>query len=132
MIKKGSVLNREYILTDWGATALIHRYPEESFGSLHFTAPERLWGQVGYKSDLFSLGIVSFYILTGTVPYDGENGEEYCRNVIEKDGISPSEKIPQIPSGLDKIVRDLIRHSPQARPEPSDISKRIEKLKTYG
>lgn len=128
MEKKGSLLSKSYILTDWGASALIHRYPAKSFGSLHFTAPERLLGEIGIKSDLFSLGIVCFYLLTGSVPYSGETAELYYLTAIERDGVSPSAVEKTINPSLDKIIRDLIRYKPSDRLEPQEVVKKIQKL----
>lgn len=130
MEKRGSVVSKQYVLTDWGAAALIYRYPSESFGSLHFTAPERLLGQIGHKSDLFSLGVTTFYILTGTVPYGGSSGEEYYLQSVAKDEISPAAFIHEVAPPLDKLIRDLIRHHPEDRPEPMEVCKRIDKIRT--
>ena len=129
MEKRGSFITKQYVLTDWGAASLIHRYPEEAFGSLNFTAPERLKGQVGSKSDLFSLGVVVFYILTGKVPYPGAFGEEYYLSAVGRDGACPSDYVTGLSSGLDKVIRDLIRFQPQDRPEPDEVCRRIEKLR---
>lgn len=129
MEKRGSVMRKQYVLTDWGATALLNRYPSEAFGSLHFTAPERLLGQVGSKSDLFSLGVVGFYILTGCVPYHGKTGEEYYMNVANHEGIAPSDLVPGISSALDRIVRDLICWRPEDRLDPEDLVRRMEKIR---
>jgi serine/threonine protein kinase len=125
MEKIGSLVKKHYFLTDWGASALIHRYPANTFGSLHFTAPERLLGEIDPKSDIFSLGVTSFYILTGRVPYGGENGEIYYRNAVERDGISPSEICPGITSSLDKLIRDMIRHNPQHRLDAKELRRKV-------
>ena len=129
MEHKGSLINKSYLLTDWGASALIHQYPETAFGSLHFLAPERLLGTISNKSDLFSLGVTCFYILTGMVPYTGENGELYYLNILERDGIAPSAIVADIGAALDKIVRDLIRKRPEDRPSPQELCKRMTKIK---
>lgn len=128
METKGSLLHKKYVLTDWGASALIHRYPSKTFGSLHFTAPERLLGEVGIKSDIFSLGVVCFYLLTGTVPYSGETAELYYLSVLERDGISPSAIEKNISSVLDKTLRDMIRHKASDRIETKEVIRRIQKL----
>ncbi len=128
MEQRGIKIQQHYMLTDWGASALIYRYPETAFGSLHFSAPERLLGTAGIKSDLFSLGITVFYIITGMVPYTGESGELYYLSTVERDGIVPSTLAKPINSNLDKLVSDLIRHSQANRPEPEDVVRRAEKL----
>jgi serine/threonine protein kinase len=130
MEKPGSILRRKYVLVDWGASSLIHRYPEDSFGSLHFTAPERLNGEVGVKSDLFSLGVTCYYILLGKIPFPGSTGELYHLSVLERDGISPSEAGISILPALDKLIRDLIRHNPKDRPNPADVCKRVARIRS--
>jgi serine/threonine-protein kinase len=129
MEKRGSLVHKQYVLADWGATALLNRYPAEAFGSLHFTAPERLLGQVGSKSDLFSLGVTCFYILTGNVPYHGKTGEEYYMDVASREGLAPSDITSGISSNIDRLVRDLICWRPEDRPEPEDVVRRMEKIR---
>ena len=45
-------------------------------GSLFYAAPEVLEGNYGIQSDMWSLGIVAFSLITGRFPYDGETPEE--------------------------------------------------------
>lgn len=128
MENRGSIVDKTYYLTDWGATAMIHRYPEQTFGSLHFTAPERLLGNIGIKSDLFSLGVTAFYILTGTIPYPGTTGELYYLSVSKNDTIAPSDLEKDVNPNLDKLIKDLIRFKEVDRPQPEDLCKRIDKI----
>ncbi len=129
MEKRGSIIKKQCILIDWGASALMYRYPEKSFGSLHFTAPERLFGEVCIKSDLFSLGIVCFYILTGLVPYTGENGELYYSSTIQNDGVAPSWFVSEINHNLDKLIQDMIRCLPEDRPDSDEVARRAQRIK---
>lgn len=131
MEKRGSMVKKQYVLTDWGASSLIHRYPEKAFGSLHFTAPERLMGEIGVRSDLFSLGVTCFYIMTGRVPYIGNNGEEYYASTLERDGISVSSFIKEITPAFDKLIRDLIRREPYMRPDPATLGARLDRIRLY-
>jgi serine/threonine-protein kinase len=128
MENRGSIVNKFYYLTDWGATALIHNYPEQTFGSLHFTAPERLLGNIGIKSDLFSIGVTTFYIITGKIPYSGTNGELYYLSASKNDEISPSVFENRINPSLDKLIKDLIRFKEENRPEPEELCKRVDKI----
>ncbi len=128
ILASGSLIKKNYLLTDWGATALIHEYPDSTFGTLQFTAPERLFGEVSIKSDLFSLGVTIFYILTGKVPYQGKNGEEYYTSIIMEDNMSPCIFEKKTISSLDRLIRELIQKKPENRPGAPEAYKRIEKI----
>lgn len=129
MEKRGSMVRKQYVLTDWGASFLLHNFPEKAFGSLHFTAPERLMNKITIQSDVFSLGVTCFYILTGRVPYVGNDGKEYYCNTIECDGFRVSALVKEVNPNLDKLIRDMIRHHPNLRPEPADLLPRLERIK---
>lgn len=122
-------LEKKYILTDFGASFSLTNPPVSSFGSLHFTAPERLLDRPHITSDLFSLGVLCFYIVTGFVPFTGKDTDSYYMNVLERDEISPIAYVPEIQFSLQKIIQDMIRFKPENRPAPIDLLKRIQKMK---
>ncbi|BBM85676.1 protein kinase domain-containing protein [Candidatus Uabimicrobium amorphum] len=129
MESRGSLINKKYLLTDWGATVLVNEVAEESFGSLHFVAPERFVDSAETKSDLYSLGAVAFYILTGTIPYPGNSGEEYYLNTAIYDGVSPADIEKDILPSLARLIAKLVRKEPKDRPLPEEVLRKIQKIK---
>jgi serine/threonine protein kinase len=60
-------------------------------GTIYYTAPEILMGQpAGIASDIYSMGIVFFEILTGQIPFDGNYAEEVAIAQIKKHFPEPS------------------------------------------
>lgn len=119
-----SHLEKHYILTDFGATYHLQSPPIKTYGSLHFTAPERFLGKPHITSDVFSLGSLCYYILTGTTPYFGKDSKEYCLNALERDEISPMSQIPEINPTLNKQIQEMIRYKPENRPDPREFPKK--------
>ena len=74
-------------------------------GSVHYFSPEQARGKyVDEKSDVYSLGIVLYEMLTGEVPFDGENPVEVALMHINEDIKPPSEVIENVPPALEKII----------------------------
>lgn len=85
-------------------------------GTVYYCAPEILMGQMaGVGSDIYSMGIIFFEILTGTVPFDGDGAEEIALAQIKKHFTEPSKLLPSIPKTLDKIVVKACRKRPEER-----------------
>lgn len=74
-------------------------------GSVHYFSPEQARGKyVDEKSDVYSLGIVLYEMLTGEVPFDGDNPVEIALMHINEDIKPPSQIIDNVPPALEKII----------------------------
>lgn len=74
-------------------------------GSVHYFSPEQARGKyVDEKSDVYSLGIVLYEMLTGEVPFDGDNPVEIALRHINEDIKPPSQIIDNVPPALEKII----------------------------
>ncbi len=74
-------------------------------GSVHYFSPEQArGGYVDEKSDIYSLGIVMYEMLTGNVPFDGDNPVNIALMHINGEMIPPSELVDGIPPALEHIV----------------------------
>ena len=85
-------------------------------GSVHYTSPEQARG--GYsdeKSDIYSLGITMFEMLTGRVPFNGETTVAIAIKHIQEEMPSPKEFVPEIPSSVASIVLKCCQKSPDRR-----------------
>lgn len=85
-------------------------------GSVHYTSPEQARG--GYsdeKSDIYSLGVTIYEMLTGRVPFDGDTTVAIAIKHIQEDMVSPREYVPEIPISIEKIVMKCCQKSPQRR-----------------
>lgn len=78
---------------------------DQVMGSVHYFSPEQARGKyVDEKSDVYSLGIVLYEMLTGEVPFDGDNPVEIALMHINEDIKAPSKVVDNVPPALEKII----------------------------
>ncbi|MDD5922518.1 MAG: Stk1 family PASTA domain-containing Ser/Thr kinase [Eubacteriales bacterium] len=74
-------------------------------GSVHYFSPEQARGSyVDELSDIYSLGIIMYEMLTGKVPFDGDNPVQIALMHINNDITPPSQLVSGIPPSVEKIV----------------------------
>ena len=74
-------------------------------GSVHYFSPEQArGGYVDEKSDIYSLGIVMYEMLTGQVPFDGDNPVNIALQHINGEMTPPSKLVPGVPPALEHII----------------------------
>jgi serine/threonine protein kinase len=74
-------------------------------GTPAYLAPEQIMGEPhSTRSDLFSLGIVLYQMLTGVPAFDGSSVAAVCAQILTSDPVPPSKRNPALPAGLDHIV----------------------------
>ncbi|MCR4601299.1 MAG: Stk1 family PASTA domain-containing Ser/Thr kinase [Clostridia bacterium] len=90
-------------------------------GSVHYLSPEQARGDnVDARSDLYSLGIVMYEMLTGRVPFDGENAVSVAMMHMNQDVPAPSLSNPGLSSVMDAVVLKLTRRDPGQRFQTAD------------
>ena len=105
-------------VTDFGIAkaATSNTITSNVMGSVHYTSPEQARG--GYsdeKSDIYSLGITIFEMLTGRVPFNGETTVAIAIKHIQEEMPSPKEFVPEIPASVEGIVLKCCQKSPDRR-----------------
>jgi len=105
-------------VTDFGIAkaATSNTITSNVMGSVHYTSPEQARG--GYsdeKSDIYSLGITMFEMLTGRVPFNGETTVAIAIKHIQEELPSPREFVPEIPNSVEGIVLKCCQKSPDRR-----------------
>lgn len=117
-------------VTDFGIAkaATSNTITSNVMGSVHYTSPEQARG--GYsdeKSDIYSMGITLFEMLTGRVPFNGETTVAIAIKHIQEEMPSPREFVPEIPVCVEQIVLKCTQKSPDRRYHT--MSALIEDLK---
>jgi len=85
-------------------------------GSVHYFSPEQAKaGQVGSKSDLYSLGVVLYEMVTGQVPFDGESPIAIALKHLQEEPIPPSKINSQVNSCLEEVILKLLAKDPNIR-----------------
>jgi serine/threonine protein kinase len=88
----------------------------EFLGTPSYMAPERFSGRVaGGRSDLFSMGVVIYLLLTGRKPFEGANVSQTIYRVLHEEPAAPSSLRTGIPPGWDRILSKLLAKAPEAR-----------------
>ena len=101
--KEGKVKVTDFGIAKVASSATINT--SASMGSVHYISPEQARG--GYsdeRSDIYSLGITIFEMLTGTVPFDGDSAVAVAVQHIQDSIPAPSQLVEGIPISVDKIV----------------------------
>ena len=96
-------------VADFGIAALENEVEEkpdgQAIGSIHYIAPEQARGESpDARSDIYSLGILMYEMLTGNVPYSGDTLGEVAIKHMQSAPVSPREVNPEISEELERIT----------------------------
>ena len=131
------------LVTDWGDVKVadfgIARAASSStatetgwiMGTAHYVSPEQVVGEpVSPRSDLYSLGIVLYEMLTGELPYDAESPIGIAMQHVEGRLRPPREVDPSIPEGINAITVRLLAKDPKDRyPNATSLLEDLDRVK---
>ena len=87
-----------------------------SIGSVHYFSPEHArGGNTDAKSDIYSLGVVMYEMLTGRVPFDADTPVSVALMQVQDDPIEPKKLNPQIPISVNNIILKAMQKEPEDR-----------------
>lgn len=122
-------------ITDFGIAKMISNqtmvYSSAVMGSVHYISPEQANGeQITACSDLYSLGVVLFEMLTGKVPYNGNTAVSVAMMHAEKPIPKLSDYMEEVPEGLQEIINKALAKKPVNRyQQAEDLRKDLMNLK---
>ncbi len=89
---------------------------EQAIGSVHYIAPEQAKGDItDGRTDIYSLGVMMYEMLTGKLPYDGDNAVSVALMHLQLTPDAPCEINPDIPEGLEEITLKAMQKQPKDR-----------------
>lgn len=136
-IKPGNILldaNGNATVTDFGIALVTSRPAREllaTTGTPLYMSPEQSLGeQVDGRSDVYALGVVLYEMLTGTCPFSGRNATEVIAKHISAPIPKVSEREPQMPVALVRLVDRMLSKEPAGRPTAAELVKELTAAST--
>ena len=107
-------------VTDFGIAKLPNAetatMTDKAIGTVYYISPEQASGkQIDSRSDIYSLGIVMYEMLTGKLPFNGDTPVSVALMQINSEYIAPRQINPSIPVGIEQIISVAMRKKPEDR-----------------
>lgn len=121
-------------VTDFGIARAVSTstmtYSGSVMGSVHYFSPEQAKGTViTTKSDVYSLGVVLYEMLTGKLPFNGETSVSIALKHLQEEPVPIRQLNPSIPPVLEAIVQKAMSKDPADRPSSTELYTDLNQAK---
>lgn len=120
-IKPANILfdhDNNLYLTDFGIVSWLGEkpgYDGHMLGTPHFVAPEIFDGYVDVRSEVYSVGIILYQMLTGYLPFDGASDQMICQHQRKTKPFAPSFYNPSLPIPVERVILRALEKNPRRR-----------------
>lgn len=105
-------------------------------GTPHYLSPEALTrpDTADARSDLYALGAVGYFLVTGDQVFPGDNFVEVCGKHLHADPMPPSERLgAEVPADLEALIMQCLMKAPEARPRSaSEFARGLRACRDFG
>ena len=123
-------VNIDYTLLkiiDFGASVLMKGRKKITFrfGTAYYIAPEVLQQSYNEKCDIWSIGVILYLLLTGSVPFDGKNDDEIWKKIISEEINYSSPKLKSLSKEAKDLLKKLLVKNPDQRLSASEALEHV-------
>src|SRR5438874_2175122 len=111
-------------LTDFGMARVARRDTGDSplLGTPAYWCPEQIMGRPqDARSDIFSLGVVLYEMVTGTKPFEADTLQGVCNRVLSSTVTAPSHLQPSLPTSFDGVIASCLAKDPESRISSAEL-----------
>lgn len=121
-------------VTDFGIARAVSSstmtYGGSVMGSVHYFSPEQAKGtSITIKSDVYSLGVVLYEMLTGTLPYNGETPVSIALKHLQEEPLPIRQLVSFVPAVLEAVVQKAMNKDPMLRPDSHELLADLEQAR---
>lgn len=122
-------------VTDFGIAKVLENFESITLtgtqpGTLIYMSPEQVTSEkstIGPASDVFSLGLILYLLITGEHPFAAVSLPETLRNILDRDPPRLSENVPEVPAWLDRLCADCLQKDSRDRISDAEVlAQRLE------
>lgn len=132
LLRDGTAKVMDFGIASFANNQETRKVTSEAIGSVHYISPEQAKGiTADFRTDLYSLGIVMYEMLTGTLPFRGETAVAVVMQHMNTVPPVPSSLVPEIPKAMDEIVMHaMCPNASQRYSSALDMYRDMERLRS--
>lgn len=132
LLRDGTAKVMDFGIASFANSQETRKVSSEAIGSVHYISPEQAKGiTADFRTDLYSLGVVMYEMLTGTMPFRGDTAVAVVMQHLNTVPPVPSSIVPEIPKAMDEIVMHaMCANASQRYSSAQDMYRDMERLRT--